>query len=183
MARRKTKIRFFTVSDYVDEEKWLENNHKNGWKLVNFIPPCFFVFEECNSQEVIYKLDYENKKVSGDYIQMYKDYGWEYLCSGLGWNYFRKVNINSITESEKEIFSDSQSKLNMINHIYKTRMFPLFIIFLVTLIPQFSKFVKDTHRSIDIYFGGIFMVFFFVYLYIFIHCGFKLRKLKKELER
>ena len=33
MNSRKTVIRFFTVADYEEEEGWLHNQHKNGWKL------------------------------------------------------------------------------------------------------------------------------------------------------
>ena len=40
-------IRFFTIADYEEEEIWLHNQHKSGWKLVNMFPPCFFYFEKC----------------------------------------------------------------------------------------------------------------------------------------
>lgn len=47
MAKRKTKIKFFTIADYRKEEKWLEKEYESGWKLIKMIPLCFFVFEEC----------------------------------------------------------------------------------------------------------------------------------------
>ena len=37
MNNRKTVIRFFTIADYEDEEVWLHNQHKNGWKLSRMI--------------------------------------------------------------------------------------------------------------------------------------------------
>ena len=43
---RKTKIRFFTIADYEDEELWLRRQHQNGWKLVKMTSPCFYTFEE-----------------------------------------------------------------------------------------------------------------------------------------
>ena len=43
MNSRKTVIRFFTIADYEEEEVWLHNQHKNGWKLSRMIPPCFYI--------------------------------------------------------------------------------------------------------------------------------------------
>ena len=34
MNNRKTAVRFFTIADYEEEEVWLHNQHKNGWKLL-----------------------------------------------------------------------------------------------------------------------------------------------------
>lgn len=44
MADRKTFIRFFTIADYMEEEKWLRETQAAGWKLVKMVPPCFFIF-------------------------------------------------------------------------------------------------------------------------------------------
>ena len=35
MPETKTMIRFFTIADYEEEEIWLHEQHKNGWKLQN----------------------------------------------------------------------------------------------------------------------------------------------------
>lgn len=42
----KTFIRFFTVTDFIEEENWLREQHKKGLKLKSFIAPCFFTFEK-----------------------------------------------------------------------------------------------------------------------------------------
>ena len=183
MARRKTKTRFFTIGDYVEIEKWLEENHRNGWKLVKSRFPCFFIFEECKKEDSNYRLDFKNEKVTEDYVQMYKDYGWEYIGSCFGWNYFRKININDDSEAEKEIFSDSESKLNMINHIFKTRMFPSLTFFFIAIGVNGLRLTNDTHRTVDIYSGVFLLILFLIYLFAFVHCLIKLKRLKKELER
>lgn len=46
MDSKKTLIRFFTIADYEEEEIWLHNQHKNGWKLEKIIFPCFYIFEK-----------------------------------------------------------------------------------------------------------------------------------------
>ena len=38
MPETKTMIRFFTIADYEEEEIWLHEQHKNGWKLHKMIP-------------------------------------------------------------------------------------------------------------------------------------------------
>ena len=45
MPETKTMIRFFTIADYEEEEIWLHEQHKNGWKLHKMIPPCLYIFE------------------------------------------------------------------------------------------------------------------------------------------
>ena len=57
MGKRQTKIRFFTIADYNEEQTWLEEQHENGWKLVKVTAPCFFTFEECVPEEVSYRLE------------------------------------------------------------------------------------------------------------------------------
>ena len=47
MPETKTMIRFFTIADYEEEEIWLHEQHKNGWKLHKMIPPCLYIFEKC----------------------------------------------------------------------------------------------------------------------------------------
>ena len=45
MPETKTMIRFFTIADYEEEEIWLHEQHKNGWKLHKMIPPCLYILE------------------------------------------------------------------------------------------------------------------------------------------
>ncbi|MBC2575581.1 DUF2812 domain-containing protein [Peptostreptococcus canis] len=180
MDRRKTRVRFFTIADYLEEEKWLEEQHKKGWKLLKMIPPCFFIFEECDSEEVIYQLDYKDEKVTEDYLQMYKDYGWEYLGSCFGWNYFRKLDINVLCENDRKIFSDTESKISMIEHIFRTRMLPLLIIFFAIIIPNLIRLIQKNSKFGGSYLEVFYISLFILYLFIFIYCGLKLKKLKKE---
>ena len=53
----------------------------------------------------------------------------------MGYSYFRKP-VSDMT-AEEEIFNDDNSKLEMIQRIFKGRMIPLFIVFFLYLILQF----------------------------------------------
>ena len=89
---RKTEIRIFTIADYEEEEVWLREQHRQGWKLVNTNLPVFYHFVKCEPEDVVYRLDYKNSEEDGNYMQMFQDYGWEYFnsCnrSWICWNMF-----------------------------------------------------------------------------------------------
>ena len=75
MNNRKTVIRFFTIADYEEEEAWLQNQHKNAWKLLRMIFPCFYIFEKSTPEDVAYRLDYQNNAETSNYFQIFRDYG------------------------------------------------------------------------------------------------------------
>ena len=81
MKDTKTMLRFYTIADFREEEIWLREEHRNGWKLTKMRPPCFFRFEKCEPEDVIYRLDFKNSSGNSDYFQMFADYGWEYVSS------------------------------------------------------------------------------------------------------
>ena len=57
MSKTKTFLRLFTIADYEEEEQWLRSQHQKGWKLQKIYFPCFYVFEECQPEDVVYRLD------------------------------------------------------------------------------------------------------------------------------
>ena len=176
---KKTMLRFFTIADYEEEEIWLREQHNAGWELQRTVAPCFYIFESCQPQDVVYRLDFKNNTENSEYLQIFKDYGWEYFNCCMGWLYFRKPASQMETEQDGEIFSDDLSRVEMISKIVKTRLLPLLCIFFACLLPNFINTL--TH---DIPFAkGLaicFTVLLIVNLYLFLHCGLKLRRLKKK---
>ncbi len=183
MAKTKTQMKIFTIADYKEEEKWLENQHSNGWKLIKINLPFFYTFEKVQSEKVIYQLDFKEKEATDDYIKMYEDYGWQHLGYYLGWNYFRKYESAATSESDKEIFSDTESKIEMIEQVFKTRMLPVLTIFVAVMLPNFCGLDKLDFSPSEIIFTIIYLVVFALYIWGIIHCGIKLTKMKKELEK
>lgn len=179
MSDKKTMIRFFTIADYEDEEIWLRRQHGSGWKLVKTILPCFYIFERCTPEDVAYRLDYKNNTESTDYFQIFQDYGWEYFNRCVGWLYFRKPVSETDSEQDIEIFSDDGSRIDMVNHIVKTRMLPLLCIFFCSLLPNFINVLSQRDPSAP-GLTAIFTALLLLYLYLFVHCGIKLRKLRKK---
>ena len=177
---RKTFIRFYTIADYEEEEKWLREQHENGWKLVKLIPPCFYTFESCDAQDVIYRLDYKNYKQTEEYMQMLSDFGWEYFAQCFGWLYFRKPADEAVTEEDGELFSDNASRVEMADRIVKTRLIPLTVIFLCCVIPNFLNAVNGSLGGFSIFFGIFFGLMFVLYMYLIIYCRIKLKGIKEK---
>lgn len=180
---KKRFTRLFTISDWMEEEEWLREQSKKGLKLCKLNPPINFVFEETEPEDVVYRLDYKNTKASKDMKQMYLDYGWEYCGECFGWNYYRKPADQIKLENEGELFSDNESKLEMIQHIFKTRMMPLVVIFLCCIVPNILRFTSSKLNIMDIVLAVFFIILFVFYMYIFIHCSAKLRRIKEKLSK
>ena len=179
---RKTYIRFFTIADYEDEEKWLRDQHLKGWKLVKLTAPCFYTFESCEPQDVIYRLDYKNNKQTEDYMQMLSDFGWEYFEKCFGWLYFRKPAAEAEAEEDGELFSDNSSRIEMVDHIIKTRLLPLAIIFLCCVIPNLFNAISERMGGFSIFFGILFGIMFVLYVYLIIHSSIKLKRIRDKYQ-
>jgi len=179
---RKTMVRFFTIADYEDEELWLRKQHQEGWKLVKLTAPCFYTFESCEPQDVIYRLDYKNAGQTDDYMQMLADFGWEYFEHCFGWLYFRKPAAEAPSAEEGELFSDNSSRVEMVSHIVKTRLLPLAIIFLGCVIPNLLNALNGRMGGFSTFFGILFGIMFVVYVYMIAHCSIKLKGIRDKYQ-
>ncbi len=180
---RKTLVRFFTIADYEEEEIWLREQHRNGWKPVKVTPPCFFTFEACEPEDVIYRLDYRNNSQTAEYMKMLQDFGWEYFAQCFGWLYFRKPAAEVQTEADGELFSDDASRVELVTHVARTRLIPLCVIFLCCVIPNFMRYTSEAGSSgASLGFAITFSVLFVIYVFLIIYCGIKLRRIRRRYE-
>ena len=133
----KREFRYYTIMEYDKEERYLSKRHSQGWRFTEVTGIGMYHFEQCEPEGVVYQLDYNQEGIAdrGEYIQMFADCGWEHVTDYVGYSYFRKPV--SEMSSEEEIFNDDNSKLEMIQRIFKGRMIPLFIVFFLYLILQF----------------------------------------------
>ena len=131
----KKEWKWFSIFNYEKEEAYLRAQHKRGWKFVKVTGFGTYHFVECQPEDVVYQLDYnqEGSANKDQYIKMFSDCGWEYLQEYAGYTYFRKP----VGETEESIFCDESSKLAMLERVYKGRLVPLLVIFSACLLPQF----------------------------------------------
>ena len=178
MAETKTVVRFFTIADFEEEEAWLREQHNCGWKLTN-ASFFLFTFERCEPEDVVYRLDYKNGETDEDYFQLFRDYGWEYFNQFAGWLYFRKPVAEVETEADGEIFSDSLSRVEMVQHVVKTRMLPLLVLFLCCVLPNLIRSIYGDFPSSRL-FSVLFGIMFVLYCYLITYCGIKLARLRRK---
>ncbi len=176
------KVRFLTIADYEEEEQWLREQHRRGLRLTKMVIPCFYHFEVCEPEDVVYRLDFQNAEMNWDYLQMFRDYGWEYCNNCLGWRCFRKPASQIQSETEGEIFSDNASKVEMVQRIVRTRLLPILIIFLCCVLPNWCRMISMSVSAGETVFVGIFTALLFLYMYLILHCGLKLKRLREKYQ-
>ena len=67
----KKEFKFFTIFKYEEEQEYLRDMHKHGWKLVKISGIGTYHFAECEPEDVVYQLDYNLEK-NNEYFQMFK---------------------------------------------------------------------------------------------------------------
>jgi hypothetical protein len=114
----KKEFKFFTIFQHEKEQKYLRMEHRNGWKLHKVTGLGTYHFEECEPEDVIYQLDYNQDvaKQKEEYFQMFSDCGWEYIQEYVGYSYFRKP-VGDMKD-EEEIFCDESSRLAILERVY-----------------------------------------------------------------
>ncbi len=174
----KKVLKFFTIFECEKEQDYLRKMHNEGWKLVKVSGLCVYHFVKCQPEDVVYQLDYnkEGTKHKEEYVQMFRDCGWEYLQDYVGYSYFRKPV--SQMNGEEEIFCDESSKLEMMDRVFKGRMIPLLVLFFLVVVPFFIiGIIQQEYIICCIY--GIAIGF---YLVLFIMFAFKRNKFKSNMK-
>ena len=177
----------YFLTDYEKEEEFLREKHKSGQRLTKVSLPCFYYFEECDPEDVIYRLDFnpQSNEDRESYLQMFRDYGWEYLQDLNEYSYFRK-SAKDTDQADLEIFSDDLSKLDMLKRIFMKRMIPVLVIFLLCVIPQMTNIAacmisgNFSGKVITWWAFIIWVVLFGIYSCILVHCGIGFYRLKKK---
>ena len=174
----KRHFRYFTIAEYEDEENYLRSMHKQGWKFIKVNGLGLYHFEKCNPEDVVYQLDYnqEGIKHKEEYIQMFQDCGWTYLQDYFGYSYFSKPATQKEANS---IFCDDESRLDMMNRVFRGRVLSLIFIFLGVLIPQFVNMVSRHEVILTIFIGAIILI----YLFLFINFARSYHKLKNKIRK
>ena len=90
-----------------------------------------YTFEACAQEDWVYQLDFRSEEISEeDYIQMFADYGWEYVTRFRHWYYFRKIRTAG---DDMSIFSDNESKIDMCKQVLRHHILLLTGFYLVIL--------------------------------------------------
>jgi len=181
MENKVTKeFHLFLLTDYEKEEKLLRRKHQEGQKLTKVTLPGFYYFESCEPEDVVYRLDFnpQSAKDRVDYLKMYEDYGWEYMQDLNDYSYFRK-SAEDVSEADTEIFSDNESRLAMLNRIFKKRMLLILVIVLCCVVPNIGNVVSGDQR-LGWVLSLFWIIMFTIYALIIVRCGFGFYQLHKR---
>lgn len=90
------------------------------------------------------------------------------------------MGSNVEVPEDRELFSDDESKIDMIKNIFKNKIKPLILLFFAVIIPNLLD-INNIRKSL---LGSIvyktLILSAILYVYIFIKFGLKLRQLKKR---
>ena len=128
------KARWFWPWQDEKEEAWLGEMSQKGWHLQSVSLPCIYTFGSGEARNYTYRLDYvsdfETKKT--EYLQIFRDAGWDYLGEMSNWRYWRKLPKPGETA---EIFTDTESKLRKYKRLLGYMVFFLcLMVYLGTLV-------------------------------------------------
>jgi hypothetical protein len=178
----------FYISEFEQEAAWLSFMHREGWKFVS-TDGFHYQFEKTEKEDMVYEMDYLESGVAGDdYLQMYRDYGWEFVCQCDHWCYFRKQRTEG-DEADTVLFRDRESKLELCKRVVHgqfLRMLP-FILLMPSMLNLF-RLSKPTEHFGPVFGTALTVIsilslgIFIVPLIIYFNQINRLNKLIKELE-
>ena len=139
------KFRFYTLSQYHQEERWLEKMAQNGWLLKNAVLPGFYFFRKAKPENMLYRFDYfASKSQRNDAIALYEEYGWKYIFTMNGFVLFAHPNDG---QADQQIFSSEEDRKGMILRIIKARMIPITILMAISLILLIYQLFKGSSKD------------------------------------
>lgn len=181
MMDTKKQFKWFSVPQWRQEQDYLREMHKNGWKFSYVSGLGMYHFEKCEPEDVVYQLDYnpQDDTTKDEYVQMFSDCGWEYIQDYVGYSYFRKPATQM--NGEEEIFCDDESRLDMMKRVIKGRILPLIVIFFCCILTLLTQNHLDGIAGSII---RIFMIFITVlYLSLFASFGYQLWKYWESIRK
>lgn len=142
---RKSKL-FWAWQDE-KEEAWLHAMSLQGLHLRALPFPTRYEFEAGEPRNDYYRMDYiVDRKDFENYLQLFRDAGWEHIGEMGGWQYFRTSTEGSTIP---EIYTDRDSKAQKYQ-----RLMTILVIFLPIFMMFSLREVDQTSRFAGLYLAG-----------------------------
>ena len=153
-----TKSKLFWAWQDEKEEAWLHEMSNQGFHLQALPFPCNYQFEVGTPRNFVYRMDYiVDRKDYANYLQLFKDAGWEHLGEMGGWQYFR---TEAGTGAVPEIYTDPHSKAQKYQ-----RLMMILVVFLPIFLVMFTREVDPASRFAGLYLAGKFLISLMLILY------------------
>lgn len=155
-----TKHKWFWAWQDEKEELWLHEMAAQGLHLRAVGLPGSYEFEMGEPRNDYYRMDYiVDRKDYQNYLQLFKDAGWDHIGEMGGWQYFR---TNAKGAAVPEIFTDKDSKAQKYQ-----RLIIMLIIFLPIYLLMSTRPVDSTSQFAELYLAGKFVMSLFLILYAY----------------
>ena len=109
---------FFFISQFEDEERWLNDMARKGWNFVRVNCLCRYVFKKGTPGEFIYKLDLPENMPHGlgkeEYYNFLTECGIRIVYEIKEWMYLQKPAADGPFDKQQDAFT----KLKMVNKAY-----------------------------------------------------------------
>ncbi|MBQ0066553.1 MAG: DUF2812 domain-containing protein [Firmicutes bacterium] len=178
----KKEYRWFLLPEYEEEEQYLSDMAKKGYLFERVTIFGAYHFKKSEPTNMIYRLDFnpQKKENRDSYLQMYRDYGWTYLQDLNDYSYFCKEEDGT----DDEIFNDNESRMEMMERIYKRKMLPILVIFLCCLIPQGMRMIMTGNftDTISIMFYILWIALMVIYIIMLTRCAAGFDRLRKKYD-
>ena len=166
------KFKWFWAWQDEAEEEWLREMSNKGWHLKQIGFPTIYTLESGEPVDYVYRLDYRSywKMEKEDYLQLFRDSGWEYVEEMAGWHYFRQ---RARSGEELEIYTDAESKIGK----YQRLLAFLGILMLPLMfgIINLNKAPYNWIEVIQVFNAALFVL----YVYAIIRILLRIRELKR----
>ena len=144
-----SKFKWFWAWQDEKEEAWLHEMSMKGMHFQSAGFPGFYNFEVNGPRDYYYRMDFIiDRKDYQNYLQLFKDAGWEHLGEVGGWQYFRAEAEGTAIP---EIYTDRDSKAQKY-----ARLLGILIIFLPIFVIMSTRPVESTSRFTELYLAAKF---------------------------
>lgn len=182
-AQLEKRTRLTFSWNYEKEEQWLNEMSEKGLHLTK-AGAIRSTFNRDQSVRYTYGLDYQlglkNEESFQEYIQLYKDAGWEYVTSyGAMWHYFRRIWKPGETP---RLYTDVSSLCGQYKKIQRILALMMLVNLIILTANMTNLFSHSVHRFWGIIFPAliIYLLLFAVMGYGYLKLGKKIKKMKKE---
>ena len=180
----KTVRKRFDLTLFEEEQAFLADMHRQGWRFVNkelhgWFPSTYY-FVPCQQEEVVYQIDYQPKGEAG-YFRMFSDCGWELCYAEKGTVIFRKPK--RLMNGNEEIYCDPASKLAFMKKMVR-RVLWLAITWMLLAacwVIRTLYVLPERLTFIDLLILIGYSAVFFLYVIVTIQTIVKYRRFKKKL--
>jgi len=173
---KKTVFKWFWAWQDEAEEAWLRKMAQQGWHLAEVGIFGVYSFAAGEPRDSIYRLDFQSppKKELSNYLQLFRDAGWEHIGSMASWQYFRKPVQDG---EEAEIFTDAASKIAKYRRVI---MFLLITGFpLLWMVGDRSTAWQGVRLSLDVALRAFGFIILVIYVFSFVNLARRIRQLRK----